>query len=267
MTGVPRRAVLAAALAAPTTATAQAPRLPPPTPAAPASGQGAAPPGTAGIPLDDRVAQGWRRDVLIRWGDRVLPGAPGWNPNRPEVTAAAGQFGWDARIVALVDLAAADAGRRAILAVAHPTLDPAMAIPAGQENAQLAGAMQGASVINLDLQGSGRTARWVVVDGGFQSRRITSSSLCRISGPLAGDAALRTAADTVADSVRGVIAPQGGCATPWGTVLFAEGDPVQQAPWAAGLLGEAGMRNRFGWIVEIDPRDPVTLPAKRTAPG
>ena len=275
MSTLGRRALLGAALAVPSVAQAQAPRLPPPTPAAPAQsgGSSAPPPGTAAIPLDDRVAQGWRRDVLIRWGDRVLPGAPAWNPNQPDAAAAAGQFGWDATIVALVEPPpTADAVRRAILAVAHPTLDPAMALPAGLSGSghpsyDLAGAMQGASIVNLEFQGAGRAARWVVVDGGFQSRRITTGTLCRISGPLVGDAALRSAGEPTAESVRGLIAPQGGCATPWGTVLFAEGDAASRAPWAAARLADAGVANRFGWIVEVDPRDPITLPVKRTAPG
>jgi hypothetical protein len=133
-----------------------------------------------------------------------------------------------------------------------------MALPAGQASAEVAGAMQGASVVNLEYQGAGRAARWVVVEGGFQSRRITATTLCRISGPVAGD---------VGESVRGLIAPQGGCATPWGTVLFAEGDPMEAAPWAASRLADAAARNRFGWLVEVDPLDPVTLPVKRTAAG
>jgi secreted PhoX family phosphatase len=257
-----RRALLAGLLPAP--ALAQAPRLPPPVPAAPTAAAGQ----PAAIPLDDRVAQGWRRDVLIRWGDRVTYEAPAWQPSRPTAEAAAAQFGWDAQVVALVTPPpAADGVRRGWLAVAHPTLDPAHALPAGEAGAELAGAMQGASVLNLEFQGAGRAARWVVVDGGFQSRRLTATALCRITGPLAGDAALRGATNEPADSVRGLIAPQGGCATPWGTVLFAEGDPETQAPWAAARMADRGVRNRFGWLVELDPRDPTTLPAKRTAPG
>jgi secreted PhoX family phosphatase len=255
MSGLVRRALMTSALALP--AAAQTPRLPPPTPAAPAGP--AAAPGTAGIPLDDRVAPGWRRDVLIRWGDRVLPGAPVWDPNRPDPDAAAAQFGWDAVIVAAVaPPPAADSARRAVLAVAHPTLDPAMALPAGQASAELAGAMQGASIINLEFQGAGRAARWVVVEGGFQSRRITATTLCRIAGPAAG---------VVGESVRGLVAPQGGCPTPWGSVLFAEGEPVQAAPWAAARMADTATRNRFGWLVEVDPLEPVSLPVKRTAPG
>ena len=38
---------------------------------------------------DDRVAQGYRRDVLLRWGDRVAFDAPPWNPNSPTAEAAA----------------------------------------------------------------------------------------------------------------------------------------------------------------------------------
>jgi secreted PhoX family phosphatase len=264
-----RRALLASVLGVPVSAASQTPRLPPPTPAAPSSPAApGGPPGTAAIPLDDRVAQGWRRDVLIRWGDRVLPGAPSWDPSRPDPAAAAAQFGWDALIVALIEPPpVANGARRAILAVAHPTLDPAMAMPAGQATYELAGAMQGASIVNLEFQGAGRAARWVVVEGGFQSRRITTGTLCRISGPLVGDPALRTTAEPAADSVRGLIAPQGGCATPWGSVLFAEGDPAQRAPWAATHLADPGIANRFGWIVEADPRDPITLPVKRTAAG
>jgi hypothetical protein len=257
-----RRALLASLLPAP--AFAQTPRLPPPVPATPATAAGQ----PAAIPLDDRVAPGWRRDVLVRWGDRVTHDAPAWQPARPTADAAAGQFGWDAHVVALVTPpAAADGVRRAWLAVAHPTLDAALALPPGESSAELAGAMQGASILNLEFQGAGRAARWVVVDGGFQSRRITASTLCRITGPLASDAALASASNQAADSVRGLIAPAGGCATPWGTVLFAEADPETRAPWAASRLADRGTRNRFGWLVELDPRDPTTLPAKRTAPG
>lgn len=260
-----RRSLLASPLLLPAAALAQAPRLPPPVPVAPGA---AAPGGVAGVPLDDRVAQGWRRDVLIRWGDRVLPGTPAWDPDRPEVEAAGGQLGWDMRIAGLiVPPPAADGVRRAILALAHPTIEPVVALPAGRGSFDLDGAMQGASILNVEFQGAGRAGRWVVVDGGFQSRRITTATLCRIAGPVAGDAALATVADPQGDSVRGLLAPRGGCATPWHTVLFAEGDPEERAPWAGPRLSERGLRNRFGWVVEVDAFDPTTLPVKRTAVG
>lgn len=262
-----RRALLTTTLALPATAWAQAQRLPPPVPVQQGAPPGA-PAGVGGVPLDDRVAQGWRRDVLVRWGDRVMPGAPAWDPRRPDAEAAALQFGWDARIAGLmVPPQAADGVRRAVLAVAHPTLEPALALPAGQASYELAGAMQGASILNLEYQGPARGGRWVVVEGGFQSRRLTAGTLCRIAGPVAGDAALRSAADPSADSVRGVIAPQGGCITPWRTALFAEGDPEEVAPWAAPRLSDRGTRARFGWVVEVNVNDPTTLPVKRTALG
>ncbi|MCS6855982.1 MAG: PhoX family protein, partial [Elioraea sp.] len=50
--------------------------------------------------LDDRIARGYRRDVLLRWGDRVAFNAPPWNPNLPDAEAAATQFAWDARLAA-----------------------------------------------------------------------------------------------------------------------------------------------------------------------
>lgn len=259
---ITRRVLLAAGIALPAAVAAQPARLPPPTPASP--------PGTGAIPLDDRVAQGWRRDVLIRWGDRVAFDAPPFAPDRPDAEAAASQFGWDARIVGLlVPPPTADGIRRAVLAVAHPTIEPAMALPAGAADAaSIAGAMQGASLVNLEWQGQGRAVRWVVVDGGFQSRRFTATTLCRLTGPVVGDAGLRTGAEGAPDSVRGIIAPQGGCLTPWGSLLLAEAAPADPPPgWAMPRLADRGLRARFGWIVEVDWRDPTTLPAKRTAPG
>jgi secreted PhoX family phosphatase len=40
--------------------------------------------------LDDhQVAPGYRADVLIRWGDKVLPDAPEWDPNNQTADAQA----------------------------------------------------------------------------------------------------------------------------------------------------------------------------------
>ncbi|WP_165943454.1 PhoX family protein [Roseicella aquatilis] len=211
----------------------------------------------AGMPLpvrqDDTVAAGYRRDALVRWGDRVTFDAPAWDPRQPEPEGAAAQFGWDARLagIAVPRQPAADGIPRAVMAVVHPTVDPVWAFPGGRDQPLAAAAMQGASLLNLEKRGRG----WIVVDGGFQSRRLGGATLCRISGP-AG-----------AGSVRGVLGLGGGCVTPWGTLLLAEGDP---APWLARLAAadpRFGDGAGFGWVVELDPFDPQSVPVKRSALG
>lgn len=206
---------------------------------------------------EDTVARGYRRDILVRWGDRVSFDAPPWDPRRTMPEGAAAQFGWDARVAAIAvpQQQAADGIPRAVLAVVHPTVDPAMAWPGGQDRPALAAAMQGASLLNLEKQGP----RWVVVDGGYQSRRLHAATLCRLSGPLAGAGSVH--------GVLGVLGLQGGCVTPWGTLLLAEGDPE---PWLARLRGldpRFADGGGFGWVVELNPFDPQSVPVKRTALG
>lgn len=219
------------------------------------------------VALDDRVARGYRRDVLIRWGDRVTYDAPPWSPNAPEARAAAAQFAWDAVVVGLVQPPpAADGVRRLVLVVAHPRANPAMMFPALRSLPGVEAASVGAAVINLVWQGD----RWVIADGGFQARRLTATTLCRVGGPLAGDVRLRTSEDVAAAAVRGIIAPEGGAITPWGTALLGEGDATAElGSWRAlgQRFAEPNEALRFGWAVEFDPLDPTSVPVKRTALG
>jgi secreted PhoX family phosphatase len=197
------------------------------------------------IRQDDFVAPGLRRGALIRWGDRVAFDAPPWNPAQPTAEAAAAQFGWDARILALIPAVTAEDGvPRALLVVAHPTVDAAMAFPGGRDRPDVAGAMQGVSLLNLARRG----ATWIVVDGGFQNRRLTARTLCRL-GAEGGPAV-------------GIIGVTGGCATPWGSMLLAEGGA---AAWAGRLPGIDPRAN--GMLTEFDPADPSSVPVKHAAPG
>ncbi|WP_165839053.1 PhoX family protein [Roseicella frigidaeris] len=245
---IARRSALAALLAAPSLARGQPAR-------APGRGSDLAP-----MPLpvkqDDSIARGYRRDALVRWGDRVTFDAPPWAPLRPDPEGAAAQFGWDARLagVAAPTQQAADGIPRAVLAVVHPTVQPGFAFPGGRDQPAAAAMMQGASLLNLERRG-----RWVVVDGGFQSRRLTAATLCRLSGPFGQGPGGQ-------GSVRGVLGLQGGCVTPWGTLLLAEGDP---APWLARLGADPAQMPPagYGWVVELNPFDPQSLPVKRTALG
>lgn len=217
--------------------------------------------------LDDRVARGYRRDVLLRWGDRVAFNAPPWNPNLPDAEAGATQFAWDARLAAIVaPPPAADGVARLVAVFSHASVESRMAFPSLLPNPAIEIGMVGASVVNFEFLGG----RWVVVDGGFQARRLTGSTFCRLAGPAAGDGRLRTTEDPAGMTARGILAPEGGCATPWRTVLLAEGDPGPQlSSWRelAPRFREGNEANRFGWIVELDALDPTAVPAKRTALG
>ncbi len=241
-----RRALLGAAAALP--AAPGLAQLPPPA----RPGARAAAPALPVRP-DDWVAPGHARQALIRWGDRVTFDAPPWDPRTPTVEAARAQFGWDGRLAGLaVPPLAADGIPRLVAAVVHPHVDPAMAWPGGRDRPEVAAAMQGVSLLNLERTPAG----WVVVDGGFQSRRLGTDTLCRWSGPAAATSA-----------VQGILGPEGGCATPWGSMLLTEGEP---AAWLA-RLSPLDLRwsdsRRWGWVVELDPFDPQSVPVKRSALG
>ena len=117
-----------------------------------------------------------------------------------------------------------------------------------------------------------------------------------LSGPAAGHALLKTQADPEGRTALGTFNNCANGPDPWGTYLTceenfngyfgSEGKPVlDQRAARYGLAAEdAGFGwhrfderfdlakhpqepHRFGWVVEIDPRDPASTPKKRTALG
>ncbi len=143
----------------------------------------------------------------------------------------------------------------------------------------------------------GRKSReWHVVRPSKYARRITGMTPIAIGGPAAGDLRLRTSADPTGRLVLGTL---NNCAmgyTPWGTYLACEENfngyfRTATAPAAGSIEARYGLSvggfgylwhttdkrfrvaeepnepNRFGWVTEIDPFKPNSMPVKRTALG
>ncbi len=154
----------------------------------------------------------------------------------------------------------------------------------------------GCSVIHIRKDTGGQ---WAVVLYSTYNRRLTSASPMELTGPAAGDALLRTSADPTGRRVLGTINNCGNGFTPWGTYLTCEENfnnnfgttvepqvdgrsPAQKRYGITAGATEYGWEtqharfdykkepnesNRFGWVVEIDPFNPLSLPKKRTALG
>ncbi|MGH6925794.1 MAG: PhoX family protein [Propylenella sp.] len=164
--------------------------------------------------------------------------------------------------------------------------------PLTKEQVDIEIAAHGATIVEIRKVGG----KWQVATDSPYNRRITADTEMSITGPAAGRDRLKTSADASGAKVFGMLNNCAGGVTPWGTYISAEenfhgyfsgelpadhreaknyeryGVPDGSYEWANhydrfDVGKEPNEPNRFGWIVEIDPMDPNSLPKKRTALG
>ncbi|MEU2156947.1 PhoX family protein [Streptomyces sp. NPDC019396] len=239
------------------------------------------------------VPSGYTQNVVIRWGEPILRGAPAFDPDRQTARAQAGQFGYNNDFLSLLPLR--EHGRQ-VLVANHEYTDEVLMFkgydPANptREQAEIAWAAHGLSVVVV--QEERRSGKLTPVLRHHLNRRLTATSEFRLTGPAAGSDLLRTSADPTGTKVLGTLNNCAGGTTPWGTTLhgeenfnqyFANGSSATDKRYGIGtsaterkwerfdrrfdVAQEPNEPHRFGWVVELDPYDPESTPRKRTALG
>ena len=152
----------------------------------------------------------------------------------------------------------------------------------------------GVSIVEIGLT----NGAWGLVRPSASARRITAATPMRLQGPAAGNELLRTQDDPTGTQVLGTFNNCGNGYTPWGTYLTCEenfngyfalptaptnaAEAARFSRYGIGRASRYGWEkfyprfnlnttpneaNRHGWVVEIDPYDPISTPIKRTALG
>jgi secreted PhoX family phosphatase len=250
------------------------------------------------------VAQGYDVRVLLRWGDKITPDAPAFDVYRQTPAAQTKQFGTNCDYTAFLPFPKGSGKPdRGLMWANHEYPDSMLMFPQTEEEthytpelkARIEMASVGGSLIELRRE----NAVWKPVLTSNYNRRITAETPIQISGPAAGHARMKTSYDPAGTRVLGTLANCAGGITPWGTILTCEenfhdyfsGDtrkdhaefesnhrrygigkskhPRNWGDYAERFdVGrEPNEPNRFGWVVEIDPYDPHSMPVKRTALG
>jgi uncharacterized protein len=265
-----------------------------------------------GVPLSTAdtvtVPEGYTVDVLYAWGDPISEG-PAFRPDGGNSAAEQEQQGGmhhdGLHYFPLPQ--GADSSTRGLLAVNHEYTDDGLLHPGGMESwtaekVAKSQAAHGVAIVEVAL----RDDRWAVVRPSPFARRITARTPIGFTGPAAGHALLRTAADPDGRTALGTVNNCAHGVTPWGTYLTCEENFtfyfVNPTEDAAGTSAEDKARilraqkrygisktglgyrwhehdqrfdasrhpnepNRFGWVVEIDPYDRTHRPVKHTALG
>jgi secreted PhoX family phosphatase len=261
----------------------------------------------AGVDANHHVAEGYDADVLLRWGDPLFPDAPEFDPTKQTPEAQARQFGYNNDYIGYTPMpGAADPSAHGLLFVNHEYTNPHLMFPgvveikdgkpvlknATKERAAIEMMAHGATVAEIRKTGG----KWALVKDSKYNRRITVATEMQLSGPVAGTDRVKTNADASGKKVFGTLNNCAGGLTPWGTFVTGEENfhgyfsgtlpeghketanykrlALPAPPYGWGRFEERfdvgkepNEANRFGWVVEVDPFDPNSIPKKRTALG
>ncbi|MFJ3667848.1 PhoX family protein [Streptomyces sp. NPDC090106] len=238
------------------------------------------------------VPDGYAQNVVIRWGEPILRGAPAFDPEKQTAAAQAGQFGYNNDFLALLPLGHG----RQLLVANHEYTDEVLmfrgydAANPTREQAEIAWAAHGLSAVVVEEDR--RTGRLTAVPRHPLNRRVTATTEFRLTGPAAGSDLLKTSADPSGRKVLGTLNNCSGGTTPWGTTLHGEenfnqyfansssatdkrygiGTGATERKWERfdkrfDVAQEPNEVHRFGYVVEFDPYDPESTPRKHTALG
>ena len=240
------------------------------------------------------VPEGYRQNVVIRWGEPILRGAPAFDPEKQTARAQAAQFGYNCDFLALLPLPG-ERGRQLLVANHEYTDEILMfrgydAADPTREQVEVAWAAHGLSAVVVEEDR--RSGRLTAVSRHQLNRRVTATTAFRLTGPVAGSDLVKTSADPTGTKVLGTLNNCSGGVTPWGTTLHGEenfnqyfahsgratdkrygiGTGASERKWERfdkrfDVAREPNEVHRFGYVVEFDPYDPESTPRKHTALG
>ena len=247
------------------------------------------------------VPEGYSWDVLVRWGDPLFSDAPAFDPAMGVPTEGSDRvFGENTDGMELFAF-----GNHELLVVNSEYVNSKLNLAHSEDGMPTSAGdvlrlqnFQGVSVMEVTEGDNG----WeVVIDSPF-NRRIHHNTPMKIDGPAAGHDLLKTDADPTGTTSLGTFNNCGAGRTPWGTYLTCEEnfngyfgatqEPALDDVHAAGFKRygvstkvDPGRYNyhgfdarfditknpnephRAGYIVEIDPTKPDSIPVKHTALG
>lgn len=238
------------------------------------------------------VPEGYSWKSVAHWGDPLFPDAPAFDEST--LGTAASQERTFGDCTDGMELFTRDG--RQVIAVNHEYINEAKfwsnrpdGLPADEDDIRKSIAAHGVAVFEVSAEGA------VVLDSAF-NRRITAATPMALTGPAAGSPLVQTAADAAGTTPLGTMNNCGSGRTPWGTYLTCEEnfngyfgssaasfEPTpEQKRYGLGNESRYGWEkvdprfdmaqapnepNRHGYIVEIDPFDPASVPKKRSALG
>ncbi len=208
----------------------------------PGAGNGAAPDGLQALdakrlrftPIEPTTADavvvpdGYASEVLIRWGDPIIPGTRRFRFGQQTPEDQSGQFGYNCDFVAFMPLPFSsrfENSRDALLWVNHEYTNPEIMFEdyepdaPSKEHVDIQMYSMGGSIVQVRRR-SDRTTAYRRRSG--YNRRITVFTPMELTGPAAGDELLQTNADPSGTRVLGMLNNCAGGVTPWGTILTCE---------------------------------------------
>jgi secreted PhoX family phosphatase len=174
-----------------------------------------------------QVAPGYSARTFFSWGDAVLADAPAWNPDASD--------DWQAQLKQAGDNHDGmhffpfpeNPDSHGLLVMNHEYVNPplhpnGMTYTDGKrplDEVRKEQAAHGVSVIEVKKDAQGQ---WQRVMPSRYNRRISAMTVMAVSGPLAGNDALKTASDPSGREIVGTLNNCSSGITPWGTYLVCE---------------------------------------------